>query len=269
MPVTSARTAPGFLVAGTGRPDSDSEADALLLDAVSRGDRRAFGELYRLHYDCAHGLARTLLGSAQDADDLVAESFAKVFQRMLSGSGTIRGFRSYLLTTVRMTSYERMAGEGMIDRRVEFSELVLPAVERDPVVEEFDATLAARALDSLPERWRTVLIHVEIERRPIITVAGLLGIQPNAVSALAFRARRALRVAYVQLHVMRAGDAACREPSSHLAAWSCGRLGHGLRLRVRQHLAGCASCSNAVREVVDLLAQLPRSACCAVDRRCR
>jgi RNA polymerase sigma factor (sigma-70 family) len=249
---------------GCGSASGESDLDRLLVEAARAGDRGAFDELYRRHYSSARSFACRLLGSAQNADDLVAESFTKVLQRIIAGGGPTTAFRSYLLTTVRTTFYKQLAGQRMVDRQVELSELVLPSVEGDPVLDKLDAELAAMALASLPERWRTVLVRIEVEKQPTTVVADFLGIQANAVAALAFRAREALRVAYVQMHVKATVDEACRESSSNLAAWSCGRLSRGLRFRVQQHVAGCAGCTTAANEVAELLALLRRSVPLAV-----
>ncbi|GLZ30118.1 hypothetical protein Lesp02_23080 [Lentzea sp. NBRC 105346] len=240
--------------------DERGDIDTYLLNAVRRGDREAFGILYRKYHSCAHSFACRLLGGSQGADDLVAEAFTKVLRRITSGGGPAVLFRAYLLTTVRTTFYKQLAGERLVDRQVELSDLVEPTLERDPLIEKFDADLAVRALESLPERWRNVLVLLEIEKRPTSVAAAMLGLQPNALAALAFRAREGLRVAYAQMHVKAAANEECALPARNLAAWLCGRLGRGLRVRVQQHIDSCDLCSGAAIELSDLLAQLRRSA---------
>ncbi|WP_404593212.1 RNA polymerase sigma factor [Paenarthrobacter histidinolovorans] len=57
----------------------------------------------------------------------------------------------------------------------------------------------AAAMRTLPERWRTVLWHAEILGMKPREVAPIMGIEPNAVSALLIRARAGLRAAYIKL----------------------------------------------------------------------
>ena len=71
----------------------------------------------------------------------------------------------------------------------------------DTAVAELDSTLAARAFHRLPERWQTVLWHTEVEQESPAEVAPLLGLTPNGVAALAYRAREGLRQAYLQEHL--------------------------------------------------------------------
>lgn len=240
------------------REDRDGGRDASLVRAVRSGDRDAFGELYRTHYASAYNLAYRLSGGAQGADDVVAEAFTKVLHRIVSGGGPTNAFRSYLLTTVRTTFYKQLAEDRLVDRQAQASEVALEEDGGDPLIEKLDADLALRALDALAERWRTVLVQLEIEKRSIAEVAAALDIQPNAVSALAYRAREALRVAYVQMHVKVGVDERCRESAENLAAWVCGRLGRVARLRVQGHLSACCRCAEAAREATDLVAQLRR-----------
>ncbi|GAB2834540.1 RNA polymerase sigma factor [Lentzea nigeriaca] len=239
---------------------SACSSDSALLHAVRVGDRDAFGELYRRYHACAHSFACRLLGTSQGADDLVAEAFTKVLNRIVSGGGPSTLFRAYLLTTVRTTFYKQLAIDRLVDRQADPSEQVVPITDRDPLIERLDADLALRALESLPDRWRSVLVQLEIEKTPTSTVAGRLGIHPNALAALAFRAREGLRVAYLQMHVKSTVVAECRLSASNLAAWLCGRLGQGLRIRVQRHIATCDRCTNAAHEVSELMTQLRRSA---------
>ncbi|GLZ30104.1 hypothetical protein Lesp02_22940 [Lentzea sp. NBRC 105346] len=229
-----------------------------LVEAVRSGNRSAFSELYRRNFAAAHGFACKLTGTAQGADDLVAEAFVKVFTRIIAGGGPTSMFRAYLLTTIRTTYYKQLARERMVDRYAEVTDSMLPADDSDPFTDRLEAQLAMKALGSLPERWRTVLVLLELERLTTAAVADLLGLRANAVAALAFRAREALRVAYVQMHVKAAAEDVCRESVNNLAALFCGRLTRGRRDRVREHLRTCDACASAATEVSELLAQLAR-----------
>ena len=60
---------------------------------------------------------------------------------------------------------------------------------QDTAVEQFESGAAAKAFASLPERWQVVLWHLEVEGQKPADIAPLLGMSPNSVSALAYRAR--------------------------------------------------------------------------------
>jgi RNA polymerase sigma factor (sigma-70 family) len=73
-----------------------------------------------------------------------------------------------------------------------------------------EARLITRAFSRLPERWRTVLWHLEVEGKAPAEVAPVFGLSANGVSALAMRAREGLRQAYLQEHIGTNIPAACR-----------------------------------------------------------
>ena len=75
-------------------------SDAELIDRARSGDTRAFGELWRRHYRSAARVARQFTSSI-DADDLVSEAYARIYQRVLAGGGPTGAFRPYLYTTIR------------------------------------------------------------------------------------------------------------------------------------------------------------------------
>ena len=73
--------------------DPVEPGDAELIEAVRSGDLEAYGLLYRRHAGAATTMARQLTGSRAEADDLVAEAFARVLDMLRSGGGPDTAFR--------------------------------------------------------------------------------------------------------------------------------------------------------------------------------
>src|SRR5699024_4199295 len=107
----------------------------------------------------------------------------------------------------------------------------------DPAVAQQENAIVARAFASLPERWLVVLWHTEVEGEYPAQVAVLLGITPNAVTSLAFRAREGLREAYLQAHLADTAAARCRATVDRLGAWTRGTLSRRENAQVQDHLA--------------------------------
>ena len=227
-------------------------SDAELIAAVRAGDRAAFAQLYERHERAARRMARQLSASPHDVDDLVAEAFARVFDMLSAGRGPDSAFRAYLLTAVRNGMYERARR----DRRLELSEDMgrhdrgEPWV--DPAEAELNSVLAARAFASLPERWRTVLWYSEVEQESTAEVGSRLGLRPNAVAALAYRAREGLRQAFLQAHVSGCDEEACREAVARLGSWTRDRISTGDAARVEAHLATCRRCRQVAAELEEV-----------------
>ena len=239
--------------AGAGGPD-----DAELMAAVRAGATDAYGVLYRRHLAAARLLAGQLAGCPADVDDVVAEAFTKVFTRLRRGGGPDAAFRAYLFTVLRHLVYDRARQS----RRVELSDDMTrhdPGVPwQDTAVDGLESRLAARAFTRLPERWRTVLWRTEVEQESPTELARVLGLTPNGVSALAYRAREGLRQAYLQEH-LGAGTAGGRHATAdRLGAWVRGGLSGRQRTRVEAHLAGCPDCRALAAELADVSAGLGR-----------
>ena len=236
--------------ADPGVPDADLAA------AVRSGDLEAYGELYRRHVGAARTQARQLAGPGPEADDLVAEAFARVLDMLRAGGGPQAAFRAYLLATLRNTLRDRARR----DRRLEWSDDMArhdPGVPwEDTAVAALEAALAARAFRRLPERWQRVLWLTEVEQAPPTRVAALLGLSPNGVAALAYRAREGLRRAYLQEHLAAGAGRAHAPTVERLGAWARGGLTPRLRTRVDAHLAACPDCRARARELADLNGEL-------------
>ena len=192
--------------------------DEELLRAAHAGDNAAYQELYTLHLDGARQLARALVGWEQ-ADELVADAFARVLAALRGGGGPTSNFRAYLHVTVRNRYRDslRTPHERPVSDRPWILEEAGPGVEEQ--VEGLDETVASDALATLPERWQRVLWHIEVEGRKPAEVAELMGIAPRTVSSLAHRAREGLKRAYLDAHAGQPGVPVDARPDEPIGSW--------------------------------------------------
>lgn len=226
-------------------------SDAELIADVRAGDTAAYAVLFRRHVQAATRLARQLLRTGE-ADDLVSEAFLKVLAVLQDGRGPDEAFRAYLLTSVRRLHVDRLRAtartrptddDAVLDQGVPFDDAVSVAFENDA---------AARAFASLPERWQLVLWHVEVEGQKPAAVAPLLGMSPNAVSALAYRAREGLRAAYLESHAAATTDETCRRITPLLGGFVRQTLSARDTAKVDEHLDGCRRCTGVHLELVEV-----------------
>ncbi|MBB5155129.1 sigma-70 family RNA polymerase sigma factor [Saccharopolyspora phatthalungensis] len=235
-------------------------SDGELLEEVRNGSSAAYAQLYERHVGAAYNMARQVAKSSAEADDLVSEAFAKVLDTLRDGRGPNTAFRAYLLTALRNTAYDRTRRERKVqlaDDVAEVSGADVSVPFTDTAVAGLERTLAAQAFARLPERWQTVLWHVEVEGQTPAEVAPLLGLSPNGVSALAYRAREGLRQAYLQVHLGRLNDAEsnveqCRATAERLGAWTRSGLSKRETAQVEAHLDGCDRCRALAAELADV-----------------
>src|SRR5215217_2853218 len=192
--------------ASTGdEPVTQGSSDAELVAAVRAGDLSAFGALYERHVGAARAVARRYSNSAADAEDAVADSFARIFATVRDGGGPDAAFRAYLFTVVRRVAMHRIEHGRRVEPTDDVATLEAGVVAAggsdEATMAGFERDVVARAYSSLPERWQAVLWYTEVEGLTPAQISPALGIPPNAVAVLAYRAREGLRQAYLQKHV--------------------------------------------------------------------
>jgi RNA polymerase sigma-70 factor, ECF subfamily len=155
----------------------------------------SFEENFLPHLDAAYNLARWILGTEQDAQDVVQEAFALAWK----GFPKFRGEnpRAWLLTIVRNTAYT------WIKKHAPDEERLVPLDEKSFSV-EIEAAPSELALDKrnqqlrqalnrLPAEFREVLVLFEIEGWPYKAIAATLKVLLGTVMSRLSRARRRLR----------------------------------------------------------------------------
>ncbi|WP_164884495.1 RNA polymerase sigma factor [Leucobacter muris] len=112
---------------------------------------------------------------------------------------------------------------------------------------------AAAALLELPERWRDVIVAVDVEGRPVQDVARSLGLSPNSTSVLLKRARGGLRKAWIQrLHrPTSALPDDCASAVEHFGIMRWGKPGARRRAAAERHLTTCDSCRSRYAQFIE------------------
>ncbi|HMH91498.1 MAG TPA: sigma-70 family RNA polymerase sigma factor [Streptosporangiaceae bacterium] len=230
--------------------------DGELVAAVRAGRTEAYAALYERHREAARSAARRLTRGPADADDVVADAFTRILDVISRGGGPAGPFRPYLLTTVRRVAHDR-ARDQLTQIATDHQELPDPGeLPADPVIAGLEGSLITRAFESLPPRWRAVLWHTEIQQARPAQIAALLGLTPNGVSALRYRAREGLRQAYLRMHLQELPSPECAPAAAKLAAHVRGALSRRDSRLVDGHLAGCEHCRAAWTELTDINAAL-------------
>lgn len=238
------------------------QSDGDLLRLVRAGDPDAYGELWRRHADAGREAARRVTHRFEP-DDLVQEAFARILEAIDSGNGPEGAFRPYLYVTVRNVAASwagRAAPTVPLDDLDQLDGSARTTEPDDPRTRFAEAGLLGRAYASLPQEWADVLWYTELEELSPAQIAPLLGMQPNAVAALAYRAREGLRRAWLQAHVHRLPDEpSCRWVAERVGSYHRDALSSRARRRFDAHVADCPDCPVLVAEVGDEAAVLVRA----------
>ena len=167
--------------------------DDLSLAHRCASDRSARESLYKMHSAYVYRLARRIVCSQADAEDVLQEVFIQCFKSIHSyrGEATLRTWLNRL--TVR-------ACWRHLRRHRKRQELRLTVVQEVPSPTSWDAaaevdsraSLSAlyRLLDKVSPKRRVVFILHHVEGHPLREVAALIGVSTTAAKKLVWRARR-------------------------------------------------------------------------------
>ncbi len=181
---------------------SGEATDEVLMNRAQIGDVRAFAELVQRYKDPMYNLAYRMLRDRQEAEDIAQETFLHVF-RALNRFQTGERFSPWvyrIATNLCLDKLRRNKGMSISldapmgpesdvylqvadpgdgpDAALELSEL------RDDV---------QRAVDALPERYRTIVILRHLHDRSYEEIAEIVDLPLGTVKTRLFRAREILR----------------------------------------------------------------------------
>ncbi|MFJ2618373.1 sigma-70 family RNA polymerase sigma factor [Glutamicibacter sp. NPDC087344] len=225
--------------------------DADLILGVRNGNRESEAQLYKRHKQMALAVAYRHTDMRWEAEDVVSESFLRVFNALRRGTGPDEFFRAYLLTVVSREAFARNESASKQISTEDVKEFEPGDPHADDVLKRTEASFIINAYKSLPERWRAVLWHTEVEDMRPREVAPILGLTPNAVSALAVRAREGLREAYLAAHLNAQSDLSptCAEIRQLLPSLIRESASAREQRKVNAHLATCDECTAVFGEL--------------------
>ena len=175
----------------------DDRTDAALLSATAGGDAAAFAILVRRHIRLATLLAMQVLRNREDAEDVVQEAFAIVYQKV-NRFDAERPFPPWLFAIVRRLAGNRRSRDLRRARLLQFwgwatgrSE---PASSRseEALADGLDAAKAKRAMKMLSPMQRACFELVAVHGLSGKEVAAMHGISESTVRQHVYRARLAL-----------------------------------------------------------------------------
>jgi len=169
---------------------------------VDRGDNRTHSNDVRdvasnilAHLDAAYNLARWLVSSDHDAQDIVQEAYL----RALRSVARFRGgdTRAWILAIVRNACFDWLRREksSRVDEMPEDCEIAVTGKEADPaqiLQREEDVQKIQQAISSLPIEFRQMVVLREMEGLSYKEIAAVTGVPVGTVMSRLARARQRL-----------------------------------------------------------------------------
>lgn len=168
-------------------------ADEDLMAAIARGDRAAARELMQRNTPRLLGLAHRMLNDPVEAEDIVQETFIRVWkaaERWESGRAKVSTWLSRIAINL---CYDRMRR-----RREQLVDELPDQVDHAPsqessLVQAQSGNRVAHAVAGLPERQRMALELVHFQEMTNIEAAEIMEVSVEAMESLLARGRRKLK----------------------------------------------------------------------------
>lgn len=171
--------------------------DEQIIGRVRGGETRMFGELVQRYQDPVFGMALRFVGGRGDAEDVAQEVFLRAYRGLDGFKGDAK-FSTWLYRITfnlcadwlrrnrradrRAAAIEEAAE--VADGRVSLEEGMLETEKRDQV---------RRALESLDERYRSVVVLLYYQKMSYEQIAAVLALPVKTVETRLYRARKMLR----------------------------------------------------------------------------
>jgi RNA polymerase sigma-70 factor (ECF subfamily) len=163
---------------------------------LSVEDRERFEQLVLPHVDAAFNLARWLLRRRADAEDVAQEALLRACRFFGGFNGG--DARAWLLQIVRNTCYTWLEKNRPMELSMEFDEEIHEQTNATPetlAIIADDHKRLTLALETLPPRFREVLVLRELEGCSYKEIATITSIPIGTVMSSLSRARRQLHSA--------------------------------------------------------------------------
>jgi len=165
-------------------------------DVLDSQDQARFEMLVLPHLDAAFNLARWLLRSGADAEDTAQEALLRAYRFFHGFHGG--DVRAWLLQIVRNTCYTWLEKNRRANEMTEFDEELhgVPGPTPEALAIAGDnRDRLTRALESLPPRYREVIVLRELEGCSYKEIATITSIPIGTVMSTLSRGRRQLQLA--------------------------------------------------------------------------
>jgi RNA polymerase sigma-70 factor (ECF subfamily) len=161
-------------------------------DAAAAGDR--LGTLFDVHHQRLYRLARRMSRSAEEARDLVQDTFLRAVRAPESvprGASAEEAWLVRVLVNLCRDRWRQTATRARLDRTA-----AMPVMEPvDPEAAIVARSVVWQALAALDPRRRAILVMHELEGSPVDVIARLLGVTSVTVRWHLSKGRRQLAAA--------------------------------------------------------------------------
>jgi RNA polymerase sigma-70 factor, ECF subfamily len=169
------------------------DPDGDLVARIAEGDQAAVRELVNRHAAALMAVARRLLASQHEAEEIVQDVFLRVWTNASKWQPGRASFATWMHRVAMNLCYDRLRRR----REVTVETMPDPADPAAPPDSGLDEAALARRIDdelqALPERQRAALVFCHYQGMSQGQAAEILGVSVEALESLLSRGRRRLK----------------------------------------------------------------------------
>ncbi|NLR67678.1 sigma-70 family RNA polymerase sigma factor [Chitinophaga varians] len=161
-----------------------------------------FREIYLAYWDTLYRIANRKIGYAQDAMDIVQDTFTYVWQQFPMLQLETAGAKPFLITCLYYRIFGFLRARGLNEKHLQHFQTYLEnELHTDPVYSAQDAAAELEAvniaimgaLDRMPERMKQIFVLSRYENKSIEEIAHIYAIAPKTVKNQLSEAMRRLK----------------------------------------------------------------------------
>lgn len=169
--------------------DYSRHTDEELFTLMSKGDKRAFVDLYTRYRSRIYAYSLRMLGDRDRANDVFQETFMRIYHRCREQERLMSNVSAYIFTTARNICLNTIRNSKPTAAVEDYHEIVFqPSHENVELAE-----LVKRSLDLLPQHHREVFVLREYDGLSYQEISDITGQSLAAVKVHIYRAKEKLR----------------------------------------------------------------------------
>ena len=177
-----------------------------LIDRCCENDRKAQYDIYKLYYKAMYNTALRILNNADDAEDIMQESFLDAFRKIdtYHGGATFGSWMKRIVINKSLDELRKRKDIFFIDK--EGTDIIAEEIHEDPVeVLSYKVEKIRSAIADLPEQYRIILSLHLLEGYDHEEIAEILNITYGTSRTRYSRARQKLlahlKTVYINFNV--------------------------------------------------------------------
>lgn len=161
-----------------------------LIYQCKNNNRNAQGELYQLYKDILFGLCLKYCKNTKDAEDVLQDSFVKIFQNMhkFNAKGSFEGWLKRITINTAIDKYHQTKV-----KHLPIIEEITEDVFLEESTNEFSLDYLLECIQELPNRYRLVFNLYELDNYSHKEIADLLKISVGTSKSNLHRAKKILQ----------------------------------------------------------------------------